>query len=93
MVVFPLLFGLVIAFSDWNLSSPDGRTFNGLDNVRQMWDDPFYWNALKNMVWYTIVIIIEYAVAFGLAILLNSQIRARKFFRVCLLYTSDAADE
>ena len=58
MVVFPLLFGLVIAFSDWNLSSPDGRTFNGLDNVRQMWGDPFYWNALKNMVWYTIVIII-----------------------------------
>jgi multiple sugar transport system permease protein len=33
MVVFPLLFGLVIAFSDWNLSSPDGRQFNGLDNV------------------------------------------------------------
>ena len=85
MVVFPLLFGLVIAFSDWNLSSPDGRTFNGLDNVRQMWRDPFYWNALKNMVWYTIVIIIEYAVAFGLAILLNSQIRARKFFRVAFL--------
>ncbi|MGB1024757.1 MAG: sugar ABC transporter permease, partial [Paracoccaceae bacterium] len=36
MVVFPLLFGLVIAFSDWNLSSPDGRQFNGIDNLRQM---------------------------------------------------------
>ena len=85
MVVFPLLFGLVIAFSDWNLSSPDGRTFNGWDNVRQMWVDPFYWNALKNMVWYTLVIILEYTVAFGLAILLNSQIRGRKFFRVAFL--------
>ena len=31
LVVFPLLFGLVIAFSDWNLSSPNGRQFNGLD--------------------------------------------------------------
>ena len=57
MVVFPLLFGLVIAFSDWNLSSQYGRTFNGWDNVRQMWVDPFYWNALKNMVWYTLVIL------------------------------------
>ena len=85
MVVFPLLFGLVIAFSDWNLSSPDGRTFNGWDNVRQMWVDPFYWNALKNMVWYTLVIILEYTVAFGLAILLNGQIRGRKFFRVAFL--------
>jgi multiple sugar transport system permease protein len=85
MVVFPLLFGLVIAFSDWNLASPDGRKFNGLDNIRQMWGDPFYWNALKNMVYYTLAIIVEYAIAFGLAILLNAEIRARKFFRVAFL--------
>lgn len=85
MVVFPLLFGLVIAFSDWNLSSPDGRRFNGLDNVRQMWTDPFYWNALRNMLWYSLAIIVEYAVAFGLAVLLNAQIRGRKFFRVAFL--------
>lgn len=85
MVVFPLLFGLVIAFSDWNLSSPDGRQFNGWDNVRQMWSDPFYWNALKNMIYYTAAIIVEYAIAFGLAILLNAEIRARKFFRVAFL--------
>ena len=85
MVVFPLLFGLVIAFSDWNLSSPDGRQFNGWDNVRQMWGDPFYWNALKNMVYYTLAIFFEYAIAFGLALLLNADIRARKFFRVAFL--------
>lgn len=85
MVVFPLLFSLGIAFSDWNLASPDGRQFNGLDNVRQMWGDPFYWNALKNMVYYTLAIIVEYAIAFGLALILASEIRARKFFRVAFL--------
>ena len=85
LTLFPLLFGLLIAFSDWNLSNPDGRTFNGLDNVYQMWGDPFYWNAMLNMVWYTLAIIIEYAIAFGLALLLNGQIRARKFFRVAFL--------
>ena len=85
MVVFPLIFALGIAFSDWNLSSPDGRKFNGLDNLRQMWGDPFYWNALTNMVWYTLAILVEYAIAFGLALLLNAQIRARKFFRVAFL--------
>ena len=85
MVVFPLIFALGIAFSSWNLSSPDGRQFNGLDNVRQMWTDPFYWNALRNMVWYTLAIVVEYAIAFGLALLLNAQIRARKFFRVAFL--------
>ncbi len=85
MVVFPLLFSLGIAFSNWNLSSFEGPTFNGLDNVRQMWADAFYWNALKNMVYYTLAILVEYAVAFGLALILASQIRARKFFRVAFL--------
>ena len=85
LVVFPLLFGLLIAFSDWNLASPTGRKFNGLDNLRQMWGDPFYWNALTNMVWYSLAIIVEYAIAFGLALLLNAQIRGRKFFRVAFL--------
>jgi len=85
MVVFPLLFGLWISFSDWNLSSLTGRKFNGLDNVRQMIADPFYWNALTNMVIYVLAILVEYAIAFGLALLLNAEIRARKFWRVTFL--------
>jgi multiple sugar transport system permease protein len=85
LTVFPLLFGLLIAFSNWNLSNPDGRQFNGLDNLRQMWQDPFYWNALWNMGLYCIAIIGEYAIAFCMALLLNSEIRARKFFRVAFL--------
>jgi multiple sugar transport system permease protein len=85
LTVFPLLFGLLIAFSDWNLSSPDGRQFNGTANLVQMWSDPFYWNALGNMIWYCLAIIVEYAIAFGLALMLNAQIRARKFFRVAFL--------
>ncbi len=85
MVIFPMLFGLSIAFSDWNLSAFAGRRFNGLDNFRQMIQDPFYWNALLNMVYYVLAVLVEYALAFGLALLLNAQIRARKFFRVVFL--------
>lgn len=85
MVIFPLVFAVTLAFSNWNLSAFDGPQFNGLDNVRQMWADPFYWNALKNMVYYTLAILVEYAIAFGLALILAGQIRARKFFRVAFL--------
>ena len=85
MVIFPMLFGLYISFTDWNLASVTGRKFNGLDNFRQMLSDPFYWNALKNMVYYVAAIAVEYTIAFGLALLLNADIRARKFFRVALL--------
>ncbi|MCY4463248.1 MAG: sugar ABC transporter permease [Albidovulum sp.] len=85
IVFFPLLFGLYVSFTDWNLSSLEGRKFNGLDNLRQMAGDPYYWNALTNMVYYVLAIIVEYSIAFGLALLLNSEIRARKFFRVAFL--------
>ena len=50
-----------------------------------MWHDPFYWNALGNMVWYVLAILVEYAIAFGLALLLAAEIRARKFWRVVFL--------
>ncbi|MER9564223.1 sugar ABC transporter permease [Mesorhizobium sp. M0571] len=85
MVIFPTLFGFYIALTDWNLSSVSGRTFNGLDNFWQMLNDPYYRNALFNMVFYVLAVFVEYIIAFGLALLLNAQIRARKFFRVVFL--------
>ena len=85
IVVFPLLFGLYISFTDWNLSSLTGRKYNGLDNFYQMLGDPYYLNALKNMIIYIFFILVEYAIAFGLALLLNAKIVARKFFRVSFL--------
>ena len=41
MAIFPTLFGLSIAFTDWNLASLTGQKFNGLDNLFQLLRDPF----------------------------------------------------
>ena len=85
MVIFPTFFGLYIAFTDWNLSALEGQKFNGLDNVRHLISDLYFWNALVNMVYYVLSVVVQYALAFGLALLLNAEIRARKFFRVAFL--------
>jgi len=85
LVIFPLLFALYISFTDWNLASPSGPQPNGWANMKEMWNDDFYWNALKNMVYYVLAVGVEYVIAFGLALMLNAQIRARKFFRVVFL--------
>ena len=85
VVIFPTLFGLYIAFTDWNLSSLTGRHFNGLDNLVTLLHDAYFWNALSNMTFYVGSVVIQYALAFGLALLLNADIRARKFFRVVFL--------
>ncbi|MEX0696076.1 MAG: sugar ABC transporter permease [Dongiaceae bacterium] len=85
VVIFPTFFGLYIAFTDWNLSSFEGRRFSGLKNLYALFADPYYWNALGNMVFYVVAVLAQYAIAFGLALLLNADIRARKFFRVAFL--------
>jgi multiple sugar transport system permease protein len=85
MVIFPTIFGLYIAFTDWNLNAQSGHHFNGLNNLRTLWGDDYFWNALRNMVFYVATVLFQYAIAFGLALLLNTNIRARKFFRVAFL--------
>jgi multiple sugar transport system permease protein len=85
MVVFPMIFGIDLALSDWNLASLTGGKFNGLDNFYHMLSDPFYWNALRNMIFYVLMVLVEYAIAFGLAILLNAGIHGQRFFRVAFL--------
>ncbi len=85
MVIFPTLFGLYIAFTNWNLNAQSGHHFNGFDNLVALWSDSYFWNALSNMVFYVLTVLVQYAIAFGLALLLNADIRARKFFRVAFL--------
>ena len=85
MVIFPTVFGLYIASTDWNLSSLTGVHFNVVGNFASMLHDAFFWTALGNMVWYVLSVLVQYAIAFGLALLLNAEIRARKFFRVVFL--------
>jgi multiple sugar transport system permease protein len=85
VVIFPTLFGFYIASLDWNLSSLEGPRFYGFGNLTGLFHDTYYWNALRNMVFYTLAVSGEYAIAFGLALLLNADIRGRKFFRVVFL--------
>jgi multiple sugar transport system permease protein len=85
LVIFPTVFGFFIAFSDWNLQSAGGRTFNGLANFYQLIADEYFWNALGNMLFYVATVLVQYAIAFGLAMLLNADIKAQKFFRVAFL--------
>ncbi|HET7411779.1 MAG TPA: sugar ABC transporter permease [Pararhizobium sp.] len=85
VVVFPTLFGFYIASLDWNLAAEGGPHFNNFRNFVAMFHDPYYWNSLLNMLFYVAMVLVEYAIAFGLALLLNAEIRARKFFRVAFL--------
>lgn len=86
IVIFPTVFGVYVSFTEWRLNAPDGRTFVGLDNFRRMADDGRFWNALRNNFVFVLVgVPFQYIIALGLALLLNQNIRGRKFFRVVFL--------
>ena len=45
-IAFPILYSLVISFTDWNLLNP--MKFIGIDNYASLLRDKNFWAALRN---------------------------------------------
>ncbi|CAG7647168.1 Lactose transport system permease protein LacF [Paenibacillus solanacearum] len=49
LTVIPILFSLVISFTDWNfMEGLKGIRFTGFHNYTEMWSDPWFTDSLKN---------------------------------------------
>ncbi|MGI8963907.1 MAG: carbohydrate ABC transporter permease [Thermomicrobiales bacterium] len=69
-----------------DISEAIRSTWSGFDNFRRMAGDDAFRTALRNnLIFAFIGVPLQYLVALGLALLLNQQIRARKFYRVVFL--------
>ncbi|GAT74097.1 binding-protein-dependent transport system inner membrane protein [Microbacterium sp. HM58-2] len=78
-IAYPLLFAVYASFTKWNgLSDP---VFNGLDNYVEMWNDPYFWQAMGNTVFMMIGIPIGLIISLLLALALNRKMRGTTFFR------------
>ena len=84
-VIFPTFSALFISLNSWNLSAVAGRQFVGLENFGRLLQDRGYHEALRNMLFYVAAVLVQYVIAYGLALMLNQQIRGRKIFRVIFL--------
>lgn len=72
---YPLIRGVMIAFSDYRYLIPNHQPFNGLANFVEMFNDTFFWDAFKRSIYYTLVYT-PLNVGLGLAVaLLISKIR------------------
>lgn len=89
-VYYPLINSIQYSFTDWDMSS---ATYNivGLDNYKHIFDNELILSGMKNTAVFTIyTTFIGNALALGLALILDSRIRAKKFLRAafyipCLL--------
>jgi len=85
--IFPLIFSLVLAFMSWDLSRLEGGVrFIGLKNFATLVSDPRFWNTARVTVFFVVGSVgLQYILGLGLALLLNQEIRFRRFFRVAFL--------
>lgn len=80
-VVYPIAQSVWMSLHDWNFFSSSHR-FVGLANYRTMWHDPRFWNALRNTVIYTAVVVpAQVAIGLALAVALQRNTFGNKFFR------------
>jgi multiple sugar transport system permease protein len=85
--IFPLLFSLVLSFVSWDLSRLQGGIrFAGLNNFIQLFSDRRFWNTARvTLVFVLCGVALQYIVGLGVALLLNQEVRFRRFFRVVFL--------
>ncbi len=85
--IFPLLFSLTLSFVSWDLSRLEGGIkFVGLDNFIELFSDHRFWNTARvTLIFVLGGVALQYIVGLSIALLLNQDIRFRRFFRVVFL--------
>jgi multiple sugar transport system permease protein len=79
----PVLVAIVLAFYKVRLLGEIGYRFVGIKNFLRMFADERVWIAVKNTIEYALLVVpTQTILALGLAVLLNTNIRGRSWFRV-----------
>ncbi len=90
-VIWPLLRGIYLSFTDANISG-EGESFVGLDNYREALNDPLMWDALGHSVYFTLLVVPCITVlAFLLAMLAHHIERGKMALAAVLLRPVPAA--
>lgn len=84
----PVLAGFVLSFTDWNINRIFEPDFNGLKNFMYLFQDQYFKLALGNTFRFAMITTVAIvAVGLVLALILNSAVSGRSFFRT-LFYMS-----
>ncbi|WP_433354740.1 carbohydrate ABC transporter permease [Microtetraspora malaysiensis] len=84
--VGPLLYGIMLAFTDARSGRNTETSFVGLANFADLLADGDFWESFRiGMVWAVSVTVLQFLASLGLALLLNQDLRLRGFARVLAL--------
>lgn len=84
--VFPLLYSLGYSFTDFRASTNAPANYVGLQNYRELLNDPFIWRNFTITAKYVVISVVgQVVVGFGLALLLNREFPLKGLVTTLLL--------
>src|SRR5262245_11997706 len=84
--IFPLIYSLGYSFTDFRASTNAPANFVGLQNYRDLLNDPYIWNNFAVTAKYVIISVVgQVVVGFGTAMLLNRHIPMKGLITTLLL--------
>lgn len=83
-LTYPLGLGIWLSMTDSTIGQ--AGDFVGLENFEDLWDDPVFWMAVTNTIFYTTVATAgKFALGLWLAMLLNHHLPFKAFLRAIVL--------
>jgi multiple sugar transport system permease protein len=84
--IFPLIYVVTVAFQNYQILIPVPHRFIGLRNFEKAFSDPLFWSSLGVTCWFIAgVVLLQFPLGFGLAVLLNRLRRHQELLATLLL--------
>jgi multiple sugar transport system permease protein len=81
VILYPLANAVGLSLTDSSFIKPEPQ-FVGLKQFQKMWSDPAFWLVLRNsLVWTLAVVLSQFVVGLGTALLLNERFHGRALAR------------
>lgn len=82
-LILPVLLAFFYSLMNYNMLNPDAKTFTGMDNYIRLFQDKIFFTALKNTLYFTVLVVpLQCGVALLLAILVNKKVKVASLGRV-----------
>jgi fructooligosaccharide transport system permease protein len=81
-LVVPIIYTFYYSVYKYQVMRPDDISFIGLENYTKLFSDSDFWQALKNTLYFTVIIVpVQCALALALAMLVSKKFRGVSIFR------------
>lgn len=82
-IIGPLIYAFIISFKDFSFLNPAASRWTGFDNYIRLFSDATFKRALLNTTIYSLFVVpIQLFIALMLALVVDSDIKGKTFFRV-----------